>query len=277
VLTATVLALVAAVLHAGWNLAAKTSVDRFGLLWAQFAIAALLGAAMLTTVGWPGNRAALFAVSSGVVHIAYVALLARGYDTGDLSLVYPVGRGAGAAGAAVVGAVVLSERLSPTAWFGLAIAAVAIVSFADRSVPGRVMALALGLAATISTYSVIDSYGSRHARSGLSYAAFAFVCTGSAVSLYGLATRRVASLRTIWNHERRRACLAGVTVLVTYAMVLLAFRRAPTGYVTILRESSVLLAVIAGQRLLHEPMGARRVAAAVAVVAGLGLVIAGSA
>jgi multidrug transporter EmrE-like cation transporter len=277
VLTATILALVAAVLHAGWNLAAKTSIDRFGLLWAQFSIAGLLGAVMLAFVGWPGNRAAAFAACSGVVHIAYVALLARGYDTGDLSLVYPVGRGAGAAGAAVGGAILLSEHLAPVSWVGLAIAAAAIVSFADRSVPRRVMALALGLAATISTYSVIDSYGSRHAGSGLSYAAFGFMCTGSAVSAYGLAARRVASLRRVWNGERRRACLAGVTVLVTYAMVLLAFRRAPTGYVTILRESSVLLAVVAGQRLLHEPMGRRRIAAALAVVAGLGLVIAGSA
>jgi drug/metabolite transporter (DMT)-like permease len=277
VLTATVLALVAAVLHAGWNLAAKTSIDRFGLLWAQFTVAGLLGVALLGMFGWPGNRAALFAICSGVVHVPYVALLARGYDSGDLSLIYPVGRGAGAAGAAIGGAALLGEHLAPLSWVGLTIAAVAIVSFADRSVPPRLMALALALAATIATYSVIDSYGSRQASSGVSYAAFGFVCTGSTVGAYGLATRRLPSLKAVWRGERRRALLAGVTVLVTYAMVLLAFRRAPTGYVTILRESSVLLAVLAGQRLLHEPMGARRLTAATAVIVGLGLVIAGSA
>jgi drug/metabolite transporter (DMT)-like permease len=275
-LTATLLALSAAVLHAGWNLAAKTSTNRFGLLWAQFLVAGVLGCALLATVGWPGNRAALTALTSAIVHVPYVALLARGYDSGDLSLVYPVGRGAGAAGAAVGGVIVLHEQFSALAWLGLAVAAGAIVSFADRGVPRRVMTLAIGLAATIAIYSVIDASGSRHAASGLSYAAVGFIGSATTVSLYGLVTHRTAALAAAWRNERLRAALAGVALLVTYGMVLIAFRHAKTGYVTILRESSVLLAVVAGKRLLHESMGRRRLLAALGVVAGLGLVVAGS-
>jgi multidrug transporter EmrE-like cation transporter len=273
---ATVLALSAAVLHAGWNLAAKTSTNRFGLLWAQFLVAGVIGSVVLAFVGWPGNRAAVAALASAVVHVPYVALLARGYDSGDLSLVYPVGRGAGAAGAAIGGVVVLHERFSPIAWVGLACAACAIVSFADRGVPRRVLALAFGLAASIATYSVIDASGSRHAISGLSYAAVGFIASATTISLYGLATHRTSALASAWRAERVRAGLAGVALLVTYGMVLIAFRYAKTGYVTILRESSVLLAVVAGQRLLNESMGRRRLLAALGVVAGLGLVVAGS-
>jgi multidrug transporter EmrE-like cation transporter len=276
ILVATALALSAAVLHAGWNLAAKTSSNRFGLLWAQFLVAGIISVAVLAVVGWPGNRAAVTALSSAVVHVPYVALLARGYDTGDLSLIYPVGRGAGAAGAAVGGVVVLHERFSLVAWVGLAFAACAIVSFADRGVPRRVMALAVGLAASIATYSVIDASGSRHASSGLSYAAVGFIASATTISIYGLATRRTPALAAAWHSERLRAGLAGIALMVTYGMVLIAFRYAKTGYVTILRESSVLLAVVAGQRLLNETMGRRRLLAALGVVAGLGLVVAGS-
>jgi hypothetical protein len=48
VLVATVLALIAAVLHAGWNLVAKRSVDPYLALWGQF----LLAGRCLTPPRW---------------------------------------------------------------------------------------------------------------------------------------------------------------------------------------------------------------------------------
>lgn len=273
--TATVLALVAACIHAGWNLAAKTSINRFGLLWAQFAVSGLIGAVVLVVAGWPGNGSVVFAVGSAVVHIPYVALLARGYDTGDLSVVYPVGRGAGAAGAAIGGAIFLGDRLGSLSWIGLAVATIAIASFADPTVPAKVMGFALVLAATIATYSVIDAAGSRRATSGVSYAALNAMSSAICVSTYGLLARRTPDIRVTLRFERNRALLAGAAVLLTYTLILMAFRRAPTGYVAILRESSVLLVVLAGGRLLSESLGSRRFFAAIGVIVGLGLVVLG--
>jgi drug/metabolite transporter (DMT)-like permease len=270
-----VFALVAAVLHAGWNLSAKASVDRYGMLWAQFLVAGALAIGLLIVVGPPGWAAVPFVLLSSAAHAPYAALLARGYDTGELSVVYPIGRGAGAAGAAVIGAVLLNDRLGPWAWVGLACATIGIAALAERDVPRPVIWRALALAATIAVYSVSDSAGVRRASSGPSYAAFSFIGTMTAISAYGLATGRTAGLHKVWTQQRRRVLLAGVTVMATYGMVLLAFRRAPTGYVTILRESSVVIAVLAGQRLLHERVSPRRIAAACTVFGGLLLVVVG--
>jgi drug/metabolite transporter (DMT)-like permease len=57
-------------------------------------------------------------------------------------------------------------------------------------------------------------------------------------------------------------------------MVIAAFRWAPVGYVTALRESSVLLAAVIGWRHLGERAGLRRTVAAGAVMAGLALLVA---
>jgi drug/metabolite transporter (DMT)-like permease len=62
---------------------------------------------------------------------------------------------------------------------------------------------------------------------------------------------------------------------VTYTLVQIALRRAPVGYVTALRESSVLLAAVLGQRMLRETAGRRRIAAAGGVVVGLVVLVVG--
>jgi drug/metabolite transporter (DMT)-like permease len=57
-------------------------------------------------------------------------------------------------------------------------------------------------------------------------------------------------------------------------MVQLAWRLAPVGYVTAIRESSVLIAAFAGSRLLGEEAGTRRTLAASIVLVGLILLVA---
>ena len=72
----------------------------------------------------------------------------------------------------------------------------------------------------------------------------------------------------------RKLLLVGIAATVTYGMVQLALRRAPVGYVTAIRESSVVLAAFLGWRTLGERAGARRLAASGVVVLGLILLVA---
>ena len=55
--------------------------------------------------------------------------------------------------------------------------------------------------------------------------------------------------------------------------MLYAVRWAPVGYVTALRESSVVLAALAGWRLLAEGFGRARLASATVVATGLVLLV----
>ena len=81
----------------------------------------------------------------------------------------------------------------------------------------------------------------------------------------------VAAMRGNW----RRFVTMGVASGITYALVQIAFQRAPVGYVTCLRESSVVIAAFVGARYLGEGQARRRIAAAVVVVAGLLLLVLG--
>ncbi len=59
-------------------------------------------------------------------------------------------------------------------------------------------------------------------------------------------------------------------------MVLIAVREAPVGYVTMLRESSVVIGAVLGWLVLHEALGRRRLVSSGVILLGLvGLVVAG--
>ncbi len=273
-LTATILALVAAVLHAAWNLAVKQSAgDRFIALWGQFFVAGVLAAVVLAIGGGIPARGFVWAGLSGLTHVPYCILLARAYSVGDFSLAYPIARGGGALLAGIGGILLLGDSFSPVGVLGMVVVAAGLFALAGRGASAQVI-VALGVAATIGIYSVVDAKGIRSIDTPL-YAAASFVCVMLATTTYAVATGRsaemVAGMRSYW----RRFVLMGIASGVTYALVQIAFQKAPVGYVTCLRESSVVIAAFVGARYLGEGQVVRRVTAACVVVFGLLLLVVG--
>ena len=273
-LTATVLALVAAVLHAAWNFSVKQSIsDRFIALWGQFFFTGVLAAIVLIIGGGIPARGITWAAISGLAHIPYCVFLAKAYNVGDFSRAYPIARGGGALLAGLGGIALLGDSFTPLGIAGMLIVALGLVALAGRGASAQVL-VALGVALAIGIYSVADAKGIRSIDTPL-YAAASFVCVTTTTSTYALATGHgaamVAAMRTYW----RRFLVMGIASGVTYALVQIAFQRAPVGYVTCLRESSVVIAAFVGARYLGEGQAIRRTAAACVVVVGLLLLVLG--
>jgi drug/metabolite transporter (DMT)-like permease len=124
--TAIALILVAAVAHASWNLFSKqaSTAGAGGFVW-LLAVSATVGygplAAAVLIVQRPHLTALnwAFMAGTGVLQAAYFLLLLNGYRLGDLSLVYPIGRGTGALLAALAGIILLGERPGPAGLAGI--------------------------------------------------------------------------------------------------------------------------------------------------------------
>jgi drug/metabolite transporter (DMT)-like permease len=273
VITATLLALAAAVLHAAWNLRVKRAEgDRFLALWGQFLFGGACCAAVLVVTGPPGGSAWPYLAGSAVVHLLYALSLARAYDLGDFSLAYPVARGGGAVGAAIGGWALLDDDLRGLSWVAIALVVVGLLTFT----PGRASWVPIGgaavVAVTIAAYSTIDAAGARDT-GGISYSMATFVGAATTMSLWGVATGQVRAMRGAWRVSWRAYAWAGPASALAYSLVLAAVRLAPVGYVTVLRESSVLFGALAGATLLDEPLGRSRVRSATIVLAGLILLV----
>ena len=277
-LGATLLAVGAAFLHAGWNFAIKQPAsgqhaDRWHALWGQFFVVGLGCLVLVIALGGVPATAWLWASISGVTHVAYVWFLAKAYDIGDFSVSYPIARGSGAVLAAVGGVVALDDSLSTANIAGIAVCAVGLWLIAGPADNEHVRA-ALAVAVAIGIYSVVDSHGSRTTGGNL-YPLTTFVACAAFTTLHGFALgRRVTMGQTLKFRWRRLALTGGASVL-TYWMVLIAVQRASVGYVTALRESSVVIAAIVGVAFLREPNGRRRIAAASLALLGLVILVAG--
>ena len=112
-----------ALLHASWNLAArKTKGDLAVLTWGMALACACLAPALpfVATTG-PVLPALPFVVATGVAHIAYLVLLSLMYRhaAGSVSVVYPVARGTGVLGTAIMAGPILSEHVGAVGVVGI--------------------------------------------------------------------------------------------------------------------------------------------------------------
>jgi drug/metabolite transporter (DMT)-like permease len=276
VLTATLLAFGAAALHASWNLVVKQSADRWTALWAQQAVAGVIAAVALVFLACVGSAPPAIAwpwalLSGGCLHLVYLVFLGRAYDHGDFSVSYPIARGGGALLAAVGGILLLGDDLSALAVLGITITACGLGLLVIGQTRVQ-LTPALIVAALIATYTLVDAHGSRESAAA-SYVLVLFLANGVTTSLWGVwhrgTPRLVAALRTSpWTYV-----YTGVASALAYGMVLVAVRYAPVGYVTAIRESSVVIAALLGWRYLGEADGRRRMLSAMVVLVGLVLLI----
>ena len=127
--------LIAAIVHAIWNVLAKRAVGSRHFVWlyslASLAVWAPAIAYVLATTGIPGNAAQWFALlATGVLHLGYALSLQAGYRSADLSIVYPIARGFGPLLSFVGAVLFLGDLCSPASVLGLALilAGTALVS-----------------------------------------------------------------------------------------------------------------------------------------------------
>ncbi len=274
-LIATLLALGSAGLHAGWNLIGKVADDRDTAFWAQWLMGAVVAAPVLVFTGLPDRAAWPYLGVSCVIELLYVTGLSRAYQHGDFSFAYPLARGSGAFFAAIGGVVFLDDTLHPLAWGGVAVVAAGLLSFVGRRATRISLFWALATGVTIGTFSLIDAAGARRSGSGLAYGLVIQILAAVTVSISGVARGRTSLLVDLLKRQLWRWILAGALVTAAYSMVLIAFQHAPVGYVSILRESSVVLGALLGWVVLKERMGRRRLVSSSVVACGLVLLILG--
>jgi drug/metabolite transporter (DMT)-like permease len=277
------LVLVAAVLHATWNILAKRArpVSTTAFVWLCTAFSAVLWVPVVAVwlVVAPLTRGFDvlvwgFVVGAAVLHACYFLLLQRGYRDGDLSLVYPLARGTGPLLSSIAAVIFLGERPGVLGALGIAaiVGGIFLATGATLHV-ARVrvsVGYGLGTGAMIAAYTLWD----KHVVAVLVFSpivyevARALVQAAIMVPLVAGRAQRAAVAAT-WAACRRE--ILGVALLspVGYVLVLFALARAPVSLVAPAREISIVFGAVLGARLFAEGDAARRAAAAALMLAGI--------
>ena len=127
----------------------------------------------------------------------------------------------------------------------------------------------------ICGYQLFDAAGTRHASSGVAYGMAVAVAVGCTVNLTGLARGKGPALVAELKRSGLRLIPAGMLMTGAYTMVLVAYQHAPVGYVSVLRESSVLVGALLGWLFLREAFGRYRLTSSMVMILGMALLIAG--
>ncbi len=267
------LVLLAALLHATWNLIVKRGDDRLLAITLMSLFSGLIALALLPSVAPPAAAAWPYLMVSVVVHVVYKLFLARGYHHGDLGQVYPIARGSAPLIVALLAYVFVGEALENVQLLAVVLIAAGIIGLALRNgAPTRREAWALvfaaGTAVSIAAYTVLDGIGARLSGAAISFALHLFVIEAIATGAVVLALRGGALV----DYARRQwklGLVSGIISSSAYVIVVWALTRADMALVSALRETGVIFAALLGTVFLRETMGAWRIACAAVVAAGL--------
>ena len=263
----------AGLLHAGWNALVKSAGGGDPLLDTATIVSGstVCSLAIIPFVPLPFAAAWPMLVASIVIHFGYYLTLTEAYRAGDLSFAYPLMRGTAPLLVALLGILFLRELPSLQTSLGITLicAGIFAIAFAQRHRhPRAAVYWALGNAAIIAVYTLVDGAGSRSSGNALSYVVRLTFVEG-VLFLAWIRWRRGVPAQHYIGRQWRRGLLGGFCSVAAYAIVLWAMTQAPVAAVAALRETSVLFAALIGTLLLKEGFGIARLAGAASVVAGV--------
>jgi drug/metabolite transporter (DMT)-like permease len=272
-----------ALIHVVAHVALKRARNRGAFVWWMLLWGGLLFLPVLFLLPARVSAAAWgIMAASAVFEALYFALIAQAYRHGDLSLVYPLARGAAPLFLLVWSILFLAERLSWGGVGGVALIALGLYlinlpglrawrePLRALSQPAPRLALAAGLC--ISLYTAIDRAGIRRLEP-LVYTYLALWLTLLLLTPFTLRTVGWAGLVAELRSSRLASVVAGATTLAAYAVVLYAMQAGvPAGYAGAVREISVVFGAAAGVWLLKERGSVMRVLGAAAVAAGVAVI-----
>ncbi len=263
--------LAAALVHAGWNVLVKGAVDKLAMTISVAIGAGLVAAVVLPFLPLPAAESWPYIAVSVLLQSIYYLLIARAYRIADMSLAYPLMRGAAPVVVALCGAAIFGEILVGGQWLAVGLISAGVIALALGAFRRQPLAMAGAIAAlcnavVIAAYTLVDARGVRLSGSPVAYALLLAVLTGVVTVTMALAggARPRLNPRTLGL-----GLVGGAATTLSYGVALWAMTRAPVAPVAALRETSIVFALILSKLVFGERVGGRRFAAAFLVMAGV--------
>jgi drug/metabolite transporter (DMT)-like permease len=231
--------LVAAFVHATWNLTLHETGDRE----ASMAVAGFVSGGVLIPgiFIWPPWQAWPFILMSAIAQALYSMTLSAAYRSGSLGVAYPIARGTSPLLVTLGGWIILSQQPTALAALGavcLASGLVFVASVRGNLDNGKAIGFALLTGVCISSYSLIDARAVQEVEPA-GYLSVVFMLQSVIM---------IPMLGKGWNRRMRGSLVPGIKIglgsIGAYLLVVLALQRADAGRVSTLREISILIGMV---------------------------------
>lgn len=267
--SALALVVLAGLIHACWNIAAKKAGGDVRFSFFTSVVMMVVWAPIGLWLGWQqvpawGALEWSLIAASGVIYTVYFVVLLRGYRKADLTVVYPLARGSGPLLSSLVAILFLGEQISALGAGGVLAVVAGVFLIAGgpglfrqthdadkrkRIHKGMLYGLLTGV--FIASYTVVDGYAVK-----------VVLVSPILVDYFGNFVRLAFLLPSVlrdpvqacslWRVQWKYAAVVGTISPVSYVLVLYAMQGAPLSHVAPAREVSMLFAALLGGQLLGE-------------------------
>lgn len=280
------LVFLAAILHAAWNLASKfVSGDSGDFVFSHRLVAAVLYAPWVfyILVDSYDKYLDIWVISfiglSSILRLVYSICLQHGYKIADLSVVYPTARGAGVLLAALGAFFILDEAVTAAVVFGISLVVLGIFLLGFHSGSGAAVrnllarggqwGLLIGL--FVGIYTISDAYSVKSLRVDPVVLYWLTATTGTVIlspRSFSRSSQLVSFIRANWIP----VFIVGMLSPLSYILILYAYGLGGNvSVVAPLRESSLIIGVLAGFFVLKETPSVAKVSGCLSIVAGAAL------
>jgi len=267
--------LFAALLHATWNALIKVSGDRLVIMGVTTASTSIAVIPILFFLPLPAAESWPFLALSACVHTFYMLVLVKAYGLGDFAQVYPLSRGSAPLLTALLGFILLGEAMAASELFGMLLIVVGIFGLAletsagvlQLSRPALFYSLLTGLC--ITAYSLVDGIGVRLSGNSWSFILWMFFFDGFLVPLIAFTRRpRHVFLNTI-NSVWKTGLLVALLSTLGYTLIVWGFSQERIAPVAVLRETSVLFAMLIAVFFIKESFSLLRLGIVGLILSGI--------
>lgn len=264
-----VLPLCAAVLHATWNAALRSSADRMWFVTVMSFATTLAAVPCVLLLPMPAKECWAYLAVSAFLQAVYAFLLAYAYALGELGLVYPIVRGSVPLLVTAGGFLLAGQRLGGLALLGVMLVSAAIVSQAVGSARTERKAVthAIVTALFVASYVIADALGVRLSGNPEAYAAWIWVLYGALMPAGYLLLRRRMTL-DLRARDTWKAVAGGLLSFGSYGAIIAALALGNVGAISALRETSIVFSALIGRLFLGEALSVRRALVCLTVTAG---------
>jgi uncharacterized membrane protein len=269
------LVLFAAFTHAFWNFFTKKVSGNFTIFWYGSIIANFvlfiytICLFIITGIDFNGW---LFIIISAIAHAFYYITLLYTYSKADISSVYPITRGTGVIGTALLSYFLLKEFITPIAALGIAAvcSGIVLIGFSKhknqiRDIKSYFVAILAGV--FIFIYSITDKIGVQHIHP---VAYINIVDIIALIPLAGMANKNgfSESIKLVKKYLKE-TLIIGFGSTGTYIIILFAMRLERASYIVSAREFSIVFASLLGFIFLKEKPTLFKIVGIVFITIGL--------
>lgn len=247
--------LAAALFHSIWNIIAKQSAHNETLLWLQMVVANIaLTPFILSQYSFPMKEAWPTLIASGLLQAFYYVFLAKCYQIGNLSIVYPFVRGSAPVFVCLFSFILGIEHLSfpivialLLTVFGIYIVNMPALSIDSLTAPIKTLIkdkstrLSMLIGVIIALYTLIDKQNVNYCEPMLVYY---IICVIPCLLLAPYIIKKGEIKAELKGWGLLKVCLVSLFTFLAYFLVLTAMSQTDASYVSSIREISVVFVTI---------------------------------